>query len=452
VAVPIINLQRRLRECGRIRLGEQRTTAKGKTYPAALPRFRFTSPDRPALDAVAALWGGTVRPWQAPAGPQWEVTVEHDRIDVILPPAVLALTQWYEAWSAAGCQRRCDGATDTISDGPCLCDPENRACQETTRLSVVLPQVPAFGLWRLETHGYYAAVELGGVVDVANQVAPEGQFLEAQLRIDQRTAKRLDAKGDTITQHYVVPVLDLGLTFRELLAPVTSSSPALPAAADATMGEAEGQAHSQDRAVLAPVPDLAPPPAVADQLDRLRQAQPRAPKVPLPPAGIDPETGEIVGNWTAHPTDPDPAPEPEPAPEGRGMSPPPSTIDPAKAHKRVMAEATKTWPDLAPADRDGMRHALGVIATYTSRQAVGKPPTQSVTEMSLEERLHLSTLMAQVRQGQLTLARADDDDQGRPRYVSQVAGGARVAHLTQLPDDTWDVRVVRTAAQGEAQP
>lgn len=450
--MPIISLQRRLREVGRIRLGEQRTSARGKLYPAALPTFRFTSADREAIEAAAAVWGGQARPWEAPAGQQYEVTIQADKVRVVVPPTDLALSQWLELWSAAGCQRRCDGATEQLSDGPCLCDPDNRACTPHTRLNVLVPELPGFGMWRVEAHGYYAAVELAGVVDVLTRAAAAGRFMDATLRIDQRVTKRPDGKGGTTTQHYVVPVLDLGLTFGELLsAPVAPSSPpALPAEGQAGAGGStpEGQAHSP---ALTPVPDLPAPPPVADQLDRLRQAQPRAPKVPLPPTGVDPETGEIGV------PPPERMPEPEPAPaadgdgEGKGMAPPPSTTDPEKARKRVMAEATKTWPDASTAEREGLRHALGVVATYTSRQVIGQPPTQSVTEMSLDERLHLSTLMAQVRHGQLVLHSIDPQD-GNPRYACHLKDGSRVAYLTQLAHDRWDVNVVRDDPQQGAQP
>ena len=38
---PIISLQRRLREAGRIRLGEKVATKNGKTAPSTLSEFRF---------------------------------------------------------------------------------------------------------------------------------------------------------------------------------------------------------------------------------------------------------------------------------------------------------------------------------------------------------------------------------------------------------------------------
>jgi len=437
--MPIIGLQRRLREAGRIRLGEQRVSARGNAYPAALNTFRFTSADRAAIDAAAALWGGKVTPWDSPAGPQWQVTIEAAAITVVVPPTDLGFSQWYEMWSAGGCQRRCDGHHEHLSDSPCLCDPDNRACSPCTRASVMVPQLPGFSLWRLESHGYYAATELAGVVDIINRAAAQGRFLEAQLRIDQRVAKRLDDKGDIVTQHYVVPVLDLGLTFRELVGAPTAQ--ALPAADSA--GGAEGQAHSP-APTLTPVPDLPAGPSVEDQLAQLREQPPHKLRGPLPTSGVDPETGEI--------TEPRPEPEPAPAPEGKGMAPPPaSTTDPEVARRRVMAEATKTWPDATTEQREGLRHALGVMATYTSRHLVEQPPTQSVNDMTLDERLRLSTLLADVRMGRMALDRVEDDDAGHHRYRASISKGARVAVLTRLAHDDWDVDI-HVPDRKEAQP
>lgn len=51
---PILDLQRRLHEAGRIRIGVQVPTGKqGKTRPAKLTTLRFTGQDRRALERVA---------------------------------------------------------------------------------------------------------------------------------------------------------------------------------------------------------------------------------------------------------------------------------------------------------------------------------------------------------------------------------------------------------------
>ena len=76
--MPIIDLQRRLREAGRIRIGEQVPTkdrdGNPTTRPGKLERFRFTSPDKASMLAIADLCGGEVRPWEAaPVGEQFEL-------------------------------------------------------------------------------------------------------------------------------------------------------------------------------------------------------------------------------------------------------------------------------------------------------------------------------------------------------------------------------------------
>ena len=143
-----------------------------------------------------------VQPWgNAPegSGPQWECTVTAPAIDVLVPPGQ-TYSQWMELWRGGGCVRRCDGRREMLTDSPCMCpdNPKERtalaakgeACKPTTRLNVMLPKVPDIGVWRLETHSYYAAVELAGTADVLRKATEAGYPLPAQLRIDQRHVKR----------------------------------------------------------------------------------------------------------------------------------------------------------------------------------------------------------------------------------------------------------------------
>lgn len=273
--MPIIDLQRRIAEAGRIRLGVQ-VSEGDRTRPAKLETLRFTSPDRRRLEAIAARYGGEVRPWQSPAGPQWEVITQTAEVDIIVPPAELAFSQWYELWSASGCVRRCDGATEQISDGPCLCDPNARECDVHTRLSVLLRDIPGLGVWRLDTQGWYAARELEGAVELLSLAAGTGRLIPARLRIEQRAAKRTDKAGKVTTRRFVVPVLDLDISPAALLAAggnghTIAEVAALPPPAP-------------PRPAFAPVPpDDTPPPSIAEQ------SQPPTPRplrqVPIPPSG-----------------------------------------------------------------------------------------------------------------------------------------------------------------------
>jgi hypothetical protein len=211
--MPILTLQQRLRELGRIRIGQKVATSNGRTRPAKLDRFRLTSPSKELLERVALRYGGTVAPWTPDGGAsQYEVITEATRIPIHVPPQ--PVSQYFELWSGGGCQRRCDGVTELIKDRPCICgpDPEQRQCKPTTRLNVVLSEIEGVGVWRLESHGYYAALELPGVAELLASAQRE-KYVEAFLGLEQRTAKR---EGKTL--HWMVPTIDVAVTPAALMA------------------------------------------------------------------------------------------------------------------------------------------------------------------------------------------------------------------------------------------
>jgi len=209
--MPIATLQRSMRELGRIRTGTSRPGRGGKKVPTKLETFRLTSSSRELVEHAAAVFGGTVEPWE---DRQFEVITDASSMDIVIPPGEL-VSQWFELWSGGGCVRRCDGNQNVLSMGPCECpsDPVERnelagrgeACKPTTRLRVMLPAVPDIGVWRLESHGYYAAVELTGVADVLAAATQRGILIPARLRLDQRT-KKVPGRP---TNQYVVPVIEL---------------------------------------------------------------------------------------------------------------------------------------------------------------------------------------------------------------------------------------------------
>lgn len=301
----IIDLQRRLREIGRIRIGEQVPTNNGKTRPAKLETFRFTSRDRQVIDAAATRFGGTVTEWAAPDGPQWQVTTRVAEIPVIVPPGDMSFSQAYEQWTAGGCKVRCDGRWDHIADKACHCDPEARACDIHTRLSVMVPDLPGVGVWRLDTQGYYAAVELGGVVDICGEATANGRMLPARLRLEQRSIKR---EGQT--RRFAVPVLDLDV--HPLALANGETSPGLPApklTPVPTPTEAERVLIPSVKAQLTAVDDPA-----------ARESK----QTPIPRTGLKPRTvAEIQGPGGS---DDRKAPD---ADDGRTQPPGPSTEEPA---------------------------------------------------------------------------------------------------------------------------
>jgi hypothetical protein len=170
----IITLQRQARELGRLRTGYSVPNEDPKKRPRAVrsQTWIISSHAEHYVQAAAEVWGGKVEKWQ-PQGngaAQWRVITEAPSLDAILPPGD-PLSQAYETWSAGGAQRRCDGMTETLSDSPCLCRaqwgenfhevaPRDRACKMTTRLNVILPEMPDIGAWRVETHSYHAANEI----------------------------------------------------------------------------------------------------------------------------------------------------------------------------------------------------------------------------------------------------------------------------------------------------
>lgn len=213
----IIDLQRGIAEAGRIRIGQQVPTSGGRTRPEKLGTFRLTSSDRRRIEEAAVLFGGEVRPWEAPAGRQWEVITEAAEMDVIVPPQAMAFSQHYELWSAGGCQRRCDGQTEHLSQQPCLCDPDERECDIHTRLSLMIRDLPGLALWRLDTQGWYAARELAGAVEVIAMAAGRGIMIPARLLLEQRSVKRPGRDGKPQTLRFAVPRLDPGITPGQLL-------------------------------------------------------------------------------------------------------------------------------------------------------------------------------------------------------------------------------------------
>jgi len=232
----VVDIQRRGQQIGRIRIGEQVAVIKdgkdtGKTRPSRLETFRLTTASRTAADAIAALYGGQVREWRG----EYEVITGKSEIGVTVPPRDDIVSQWYEMWNKGGAIRRCTSQREQISGGECLCphaaDPSDadevakmalkrselaklnppQACKLVTRISVMIPDLPGLGVFRLDTGSYYAAVEIGDSAALMQVARDKGVFLPAMLRIEHR--QRI-AGGQT--KKFPVPVLEVLATFRDL--------------------------------------------------------------------------------------------------------------------------------------------------------------------------------------------------------------------------------------------
>lgn len=218
--MPILDLQLRQRELGRIRIG---TKAAGKGNPQKLDKFRFTSASGELIEQIAALYGGDATPWVNDGQSQFEVFTAVNRVPILVPPQ--PISQWYEMWSGGGCQRRCDGQKNILAgDAACACpaDPLDRAelaakgkaCKPTTRLNVVLADVAGIGVWRLESHGYHSAVELPMVAEFLAQATEAGAYLPAELALTPRSSKR-PGQGK---REWLVPIIEVKTTPRALMA------------------------------------------------------------------------------------------------------------------------------------------------------------------------------------------------------------------------------------------
>lgn len=243
---PMLDLQAQMlgRQIGRIRIGTQVTTADGKLRPSKLETFRLTTHSRLVADRAADLYGGDVRPWH-PDGrsAQWEVVTAVAELAVMVPPGEV-VSAWWEMWSGGGCVRRCDGYTETLTQTPCKCPPagpdraalaaQGKACKATTRLSVMLPDLPDVGVWRIDSHGYYSALGIGGTAALLQKARDAGVTLPATLRLRQEEVKR----GGK-TKRFPVIDLEIGASLREMTElGAGSMAAALPPAPARALGAA----------------------------------------------------------------------------------------------------------------------------------------------------------------------------------------------------------------------
>ncbi|MEU0939873.1 hypothetical protein [Embleya sp. NPDC005971] len=250
--MPILDLQQRMRQLGEIRIGHTidtgRTRKDGKPLlrPAKLDKFRFTSPSRPLLEQVAALYGGTVQAWTPANGAaaEYEVYSTSSRLPVLVPPKN-AFSQWYEQYKGARCVRRCDGATEQKTDKPCLCDMAKRDCAITTRLNVMLKDLPALGIWLLTTHGYYAAVELPAAAEL---LAMTNGYVPGWLGMELKKVMRDEGPAE-----FMVPTLDVEITPTALMSGRVPGIGPSPERAVAAGAERVAIAAAPDYAALASV-------------------------------------------------------------------------------------------------------------------------------------------------------------------------------------------------------
>lgn len=382
---PIVDIQRRFRELGRIRLGIKQDTgrvyAKGPRKgqpierPVKLPRFRLTSPWGHLIEQAATVFGGEARQWLNDGAVEFEVITElvddHDvaYLPVVIPPGEV-FDQWYELWAGGGLVRRCDGERQVLVDRPCSCpkDPlerqaaaaDGKACKPTTRLRLMLPDVADIGIWRLETHGFHAAAELGGAAGLVEAATRQGAMIPAELRLQAREGSR--RPGET-RKKFFVPAI----AFRGTLGPVLDALGILEAGSEmpVLLGVERRPALNAGGAA-----ELPPAGTVFDPRPTEAASFPGPPPEPAP-AGpdvvdvIDVEEVPDVVEAFEPPTEAEraPAPPEDGVPEPEPLEPPPAA-EPERVYTGPQIIAMKLQ-DLGVVDRGGRLRLVGSIIGRT---------------------------------------------------------------------------------------
>lgn len=292
----LLALEHRPVELGRIRLGAKATTKQGKEYPTTLDTWRLTSGQKGYLDAARELYGGTVEPWaDAPDEGQWQLVTDSSQLRVLIPSSLRTVSQAYELWAGGTCERRCDGTTEQLSGGACLCDPVSRECELMTRISIMLPDVPGLGVWRLDTSGWHAATSLPATIELLKSLSSQ-PWIPAILRLEQRSKRVREPDGKVLTHRFAVPVLDLpNLTIGKVVSRLGNGEPVLIEAGERpTPPTAAERAIARAAAITAPggsQPDVGadepPHPAVmaAPTSGDAGAASPSDAGAPAPPGG-----------------------------------------------------------------------------------------------------------------------------------------------------------------------
>lgn len=291
----IMTMKRQAAELGRIRTGFSRPNPKpnGKPIPVKSKTFVLTSHSRAYVAAAAELYGGKVEQWtpQRSSIAQWRVITDAKELRAILP-AGDPLSQSYEKWGGGGCERRCDGETESISRRPCIClaqfgedwheQKPDQVCRPTSRIGVFLPDLPDLGVWRLETKSYYAADAMAGGLDTVLQATGGTGMLPVRMWIEQRTVVR---KGTTNQFQVVMLVPSLPKLRHALSGPISTAAALDPASLDRPAIEAAPVA----------VPDYAAEARMCETVDAAREVWRRANRAGhVDPKGADDLSRELI--------------------------------------------------------------------------------------------------------------------------------------------------------------
>ncbi|NGO68011.1 hypothetical protein G5C65_06500 [Streptomyces sp. SB3404] len=235
-------MKRQAAELGRIRTGYSRPHSDPNKRPVPVKSMTFvlSSHSRDYVAAAAELYGGTVEQWtpQNQSVTQFRVITEASELRAILPQGD-PLSQSYEMWSGGGCARRCDGETEQLARRPCLCLAQygddwhlrsaREVCKPTSRINVMLPDLPDLGVWRLESKSYYAADAMAGGIDTVLAATEGRSMMPVRMWIEQRTRV---AGGQTKNFPVVMVVPSLPKLRHALNGPISTAAALDPSSLD----------------------------------------------------------------------------------------------------------------------------------------------------------------------------------------------------------------------------
>lgn len=287
-----------LPEHGRIRTG-----VKSGKFAKAIDTFRFTSKDRAALEHLAKIYGGEVRPWHdAKANPpnQFEVISDSNVITVGVQPNQVHAA--YELWASGGLQRQCDGEAMTTWDYdgedshkteglPCACFAQGvLECKPKTRLQLIFPGIPFAGTWRYESSGQHALHTLPSMMQLIEQLQTHtgGLMLVEMHIVDQERVKGRQKKKWKIVEVRTTVTVDqmLGgdsayrpaLSASEVQQPALEASPpqtppVAPAAAKPIVGDDDEPMDDDDIVDAEIVEDVPDHPELLDRATAMQMAR-----------------------------------------------------------------------------------------------------------------------------------------------------------------------------------
>jgi hypothetical protein len=210
-----ISERRRLPRLGKIRLGEKGISQSGAEYPKKLDYFACP-------DEVQAVHGEQPR--------ELEIMFPVDSSDVIFP-------QFLKRYGKSkGLICKGDGENAVATDESTgemteiACDPDEcehygkRHCRRVASLQFMLPRVPGFGVYQIDTTSYNSIVNLNSCFDMIRGLCGQISGIPLVLKLEPREVQVKDKGGKP--QKQIVYVLSL--TSRQTIARLLERSRTRP--------------------------------------------------------------------------------------------------------------------------------------------------------------------------------------------------------------------------------